>query len=218
MSHQSNRLLDAQNIFKEYNEGKTLSDLGTKHKVHGCTVSRFLRKHGFGIRTKAEASRGARNSQWIGGRIVNCDGYVQVRTDDNRYVLEHRLVAEKYLGRKLTDGEVVHHINGVKTDNRLENLKICTKRSHRKEHKIHRWSKKYDSCIRCHKDDAAHASRGLCSRCSMYARTVRVRGYACIYGSDGKRIFSKIHRQRLSAAARRRYKEDKPCEKNQEPT
>ena len=55
--------------------------------------------------------------------------------DGNRvFKDEHRLIMEQYLGRKLTRKEVVHHINGDKSDNRIENLQLMTLSEHSKMH------------------------------------------------------------------------------------
>jgi hypothetical protein len=52
----------------------------------------------------------------------------------NNLYYEHIVVIEKYLGRQLEDYESVHHINEIKTDNRLENLFLCHRREHDKAH------------------------------------------------------------------------------------
>lgn len=51
------------------------------------------------------------------------------------YVLEHRVVVENWVGRYLTDDEVVHHINDNKKDNRLENLRLMSRKDHGHLHK-----------------------------------------------------------------------------------
>ncbi len=63
-------------------------------------------------------------------RRINTEGYVMILCPEHPnshftgLILEHRLVMEKKLGRYLTKEEVVHHINGIKTDNRTENLML----------------------------------------------------------------------------------------------
>ena len=78
--------------------------------------------------------RGPSAAAWKGGRTQRQtgQGYMWVWQPDHpktngrkcKYVQEHRLVMEKMLGRYLKDDELVHHINGIKDDNRPENLEL----------------------------------------------------------------------------------------------
>ena len=80
---------------------------------------------------KCRAEAGASNGNWRGGTVKHRAGYVLRRVPShpkaktaNGHILEHGLVMEELLGRYLRDGENVHHKNGVKDDNRPENLEL----------------------------------------------------------------------------------------------
>lgn len=83
--------------------------------------------------------RGDQAPVWKGGKTLNSNGYFVVYAPDhpyavNRYVLEHRLVVEQQIGRYLDPSEIVHHINGITTDNRPENLEITSRGEHQQIH------------------------------------------------------------------------------------
>ena len=76
---------------------------------------------------------GENNKSWKGGKHTDKKGYVLLYKPDhphhvNDYVLEHRLIMEKKIGRYLTKEETVHHKNGIKSDNRIENLELWSSR------------------------------------------------------------------------------------------
>ena len=81
---------------------------------------------------------------WKGGRMKAGGGYIKVKvkptdfyyqtTSADGYSLEHRLIMAKHLGRNLMPFEIVHHKNGIRDDNRIENLELTQLGAHIRNH------------------------------------------------------------------------------------
>lgn len=125
--------------------------------------------------------RGEGNPKWRGGTYTQGSGYIYEYAPDHLhatadgYVMQHRLVIERSIGRVLDPTEEVHHRNRVRDDNRLENLQLM---SNRQEHLAHHADYRVSQCATCGtqvKRSAAHRrrwARAFCGRtCAAAAAT-----------------------------------------------
>lgn len=148
-SHPGNKVL-----WELYAEEKLATRaMAKKLGVASSTVRHWLRVARIPLRSISEAKKGqgpapqtvlasvlARRKHQLPARPsvgykVNGYGYVLLwLKEEQRYVLEHRHLMEQHLKRKLLPSEDVHHLNGVKTDNRVENLELTSRAAHLKEH------------------------------------------------------------------------------------
>jgi len=125
-----------------------------------------------------------------GGRYVTPQGYVMVRVGHGRgaeHRAEHRIVVERAIGRRLSSDEHVHHINGNRQDNRLENLEVLSNAEHQRVHDhAAKWRKPKVAC-KCQQCGAVYwrkpsraaitkyCSRSCRSRAVSTARWAKVR-------------------------------------------
>lgn len=123
--------------YRQQWEGEELKPL--RRYKYGCTFSGCLAPHCSEGLCDAHYHQKLRGVElhpigWKPERkkTIGKDGYVRIWAPESPYakkdgqILEHRLVMAEHLKRNLMDHERVHHKNGVRSDNRLENLELWT--------------------------------------------------------------------------------------------
>lgn len=102
----------------------TIASLSKEYEAGRETIRNAIIKHGGTIRPKGGLGKG-RYSHLKGYKWINPGGYVVINLGGkHNTILEHRLVMSEAIGRPLHKHETVHHINGDRSDNRLENLEL----------------------------------------------------------------------------------------------
>jgi len=177
-------------MHSEYEAGSGTNELGAKYGFKGASVYCAFQRYGLPTRAPKEAGQisaakrsgdkhwrrrnpsDIKSCAYRSQRIVDGDGKVHKRRT-------HVIVMEQHIGRRLTKDEVVHHINGDKHDNRIENLQLMTRREHTQ----------YEQ---------------LLARKTNPERFVRVRGEKGQYLPEPELPWSAYNHQGLTAPSRRK--------------
>lgn len=146
----------------------TIPNCNRIHKGHGLCNLHFQRFKRYGDPLKHV-------NNLAGQGCINGKGYKEIFIN-GKQVKEHRYLMEQHLDRKLTRQETIHHINGIKTDNRIENLQIVTQ----SEHDVITFKKSFTThgmrnCTKCKKilpvdnfyvhNGVRDGRRSMCKKC-----------------------------------------------------
>ena len=109
-------------------------------------VSDKLKEIGIEVDDRITALQSERNPDWKGGKTTHSNGYAQIssKASKNFKKTEHQIVMENYIGRELKPYECVHHIDGNKKNNNINNLALMDISAHSRLHSLERWNAKHE--------------------------------------------------------------------------
>lgn len=119
-----------------WGQGLSTVEIAKQYGVVRSAVSQAMQRLGIPCRTRSEARIGERCYRWKGGCTITPQGYTMIyypthpRAQRNKYVAEHILVWEEANGKTIPKGWIIHHINGIKGDNRASNLIAMPNKKH----------------------------------------------------------------------------------------
>jgi len=127
-----------EDLISMYATGLSCREIGNAINMSGGAVHTRLRQSGIKTRSVGD-KRGENSANWHGGIHITTHGYLKIYYPDHpravsNYVFEHVLVWEETNKKPLPDGWIVHHMNGIKNDNRPENLTAMVRKDHSKLH------------------------------------------------------------------------------------
>jgi hypothetical protein len=104
----------------------------------GCRIGLSLPKPALGLKRE-------KHPKWKGGQFIQEDGYIMQYIGDGKYALQHKIIYQKNFG-KIPHGYVVHHVNEIKTDNRIENLQLMSRKDHAVHHGLGERGNRFGAC------------------------------------------------------------------------
>jgi len=139
------------NYIKKYNiQSRPKMTNKTKNKISNSKKGKFSKLKGTKIPEERKEKLRIAKSGGVGKKQLH-DGYYRIyfpdhpKSDSRGWILEHILIMECSIGRWLKDDEVVHHKNGIRNDNRIENLQLMTRSEHSKYHRLQKnWKEWWD--------------------------------------------------------------------------
>ena len=134
--------IDEEEMISLYERGLSQGEVADALRTTQKVVWKRMKCLGYRARVASKRNqRGKNNDNWNGGRTVDRLGYIRISAPGHPrasvcggYVSEHTLVVEDNIGRYLEGDEIVHHINGIKNNNRPSNLFITNPSEHSTMH------------------------------------------------------------------------------------